>query len=35
MRVNPEKARREYYCQFTTDAGDNAIIKRSVITRNE
>ena len=35
MRTNPEKARREYYCQFTTDAGDNAIIRRSVITRNE
>lgn len=35
MRVNPEKARREYYCQFTTDAGADAIIKRGVITRNE
>lgn len=35
MRTNPEKARREYYCQFTTDAGDSAIIKRSVIVRNE
>ena len=35
MRTNPEKARREYYCQFTTDAGNNAIIKRGVITRNE
>lgn len=35
MRTNPEKARREYYCQFTTDAGENAIIKRGVITRNE
>lgn len=35
MRTNPEKARREYYCQFTTDAGTNAIIKRGVITRNE
>ena len=35
MRTNPEKARREYYCQFTTDAGANAIIKRGVITRNE
>lgn len=35
LRTNPEKARREYYCQFTTDAGTNAIIKRGVITRNE
>lgn len=35
MRTNPEKARREYYCQFTTDAGSDAIIKRGVITRNE
>ena len=35
MRTNPEKARREYYCQFTIDAGDNAIIKRGVIARNE
>lgn len=35
MRTNPEKARREYYCQFTTDAGTNAIIKRGVIIRNE
>ena len=35
MRTNPEKARREYYCQFTTDAGNDAIVKRGVITRNE
>lgn len=35
MNVNPEKARREYYCEFTTDAGTNAIIRRGVITRNE
>lgn len=35
MRINPEKARREYYCEFTTDAGTDAIIKRGVITRNE
>lgn len=35
MRTNPEKARREYYCQFTTDAGADAIIRRGVITRNE
>lgn len=35
MRTNPEKARREYYCQFTTSAGADAIIKRGVITRNE
>lgn len=35
MRTNPEKARREYYCIFTTDAGNDAIIKRSYIQRNE
>ena len=35
MRANPEKARREYYCQFTTDAGANAIIRRGSIARNE
>ncbi len=35
MKTNPEKARREYYCEFTTDAGTDAIIKRGVITRNE
>ena len=34
VRTNPEKARREYYCEFTSDAGMNAIIKRGVITRN-
>ena len=35
MRTNPEKARREYYCQFTTDAGNDAIVKRAAIIRNE
>ena len=35
MRTNPEKARREYYCQFTTDAGNDAIVKRGTIVRNE
>lgn len=35
MATNPEKARREFYCQFTTEAGADAIIKRGVITRNE
>lgn len=35
MRRNPEKARREYYCIFTTDIGADAIIRRGVITRNE
>lgn len=35
MRTNPEKARREYYCIFTTEAGADAIVKRGVITRNE
>lgn len=35
LRTNPEKARREYFCQFTTDAGADAIVRRGVITRNE
>lgn len=35
MRTNPEKALREYYCIFTSEAGSDAIIKRGVITRNE
>jgi len=34
MRTNPEKARREYYCEFTSDAGMNAIIRRGTIARN-
>ena len=34
MRTNPEKARREYYCEFTSDAGTNAIIRRGTIARN-
>ena len=34
VRTNPEKALREYYCQFTSDAGMNAIIRRGVIARN-
>jgi hypothetical protein len=34
MQTNPEKARREYYCQFTSDAGAAAIIRRGVIARN-
>lgn len=35
MRISPQKARREYWCQFTSDGGTNAIIKRGIITRNE
>lgn len=35
LRSNYEKARREYYCEFTSDAGANAIIRRGVISRNE
>jgi len=35
MRSNPEKGRREYYCEFTTEAGADAIVRRGVITRNE
>ena len=34
MRTNPEKARREYYCEFTSDAGNEAIIRRGAIARN-
>ena len=34
MRTNPEKARREYYCEFTSEAGADAIIRRGVIARN-
>lgn len=34
MRTNPEKARREYFCQFTSDIGADACIKRGVIARN-
>lgn len=34
VRTNPEKARREYYCEFTSDAGMNAIIRRGTIARN-
>lgn len=34
MQTNPEKARREYFCQFTTDAGDNAVLRRGLIARN-
>lgn len=34
LRSNPEKARREYYCEFTSDAGANAIVRRGVIARN-
>ncbi len=35
LRTSPEKARREYLNQFTTDVGADAIIRRGVITRNE
>jgi len=35
LKTNPEKARREYYCEFTSDAGKDAIIRRSMIARNE
>ena len=34
VRTNPEKARREYYCEFTSDAGALAIIKRGTIAKN-
>lgn len=35
MRANAEKARREYYCQFSTDIGARGIIRRAAIVRNE
>lgn len=35
MRQNKYKALREYYCQFSTEGSENAIIKRSSIIRNE
>lgn len=35
LKTNPEKARREYFNLFSTDGGENAIIRRGVITRNE
>lgn len=35
MRQNKYKALREYYCQFSTEGSENAIIKRSAIIRNE
>jgi len=34
MRVNQEKALREYYNVFTEDGGSGQIIKRALITRN-
>ena len=34
MATNPEKARRDYYGEFTSDAGALAIIKRGTIARN-
>lgn len=35
LRRNRDKALREFFCQFTTSAGADAIIRRGVITRNE
>ena len=34
MRMNPEKALREYYCRFTDEGGVNQIIPRSKIEAN-
>lgn len=34
LRENKEKALREYYNQFTSDGGADAIIKRSLFSRN-
>ena len=35
LATSPEKTRREYFNFFSTDGGENAIIRRGVITRNE
>ena len=35
MSVNPTKGRREYFNEFSEDAGADAILKRGTITRNE
>lgn len=35
LRRNRDKALREFFCQFTTSAGADAIVRRGVITRNE
>ena len=35
MRVNPDKAKREYYNKFQTDGGESQIIKWAAIRRNE
>lgn len=35
LRRNPDKARREFFVQFTTSGGANSIIRRGTITRNE
>lgn len=35
LRKNPEKARREYFCTFSVDAGADAAFKRGAIIRNE
>lgn len=35
MRVNPEKAMREYYNKFQTDGGESQIVKWATIRRNE
>lgn len=34
MRINREKALREYYNRFTTDGGESQMIKRATIIRN-
>lgn len=34
LKQNQEKALREYYNKFTTDGGDNQIVKRATIVRN-
>lgn len=35
MATSPEKTRREFYNLFSTDGGENAIVRRGAITRNE
>lgn len=35
LRINPDKAKREYYNKFQTDGGESQIIKWAMIRRNE
>lgn len=35
LATSPEKTRREFFNLFSTDGGENAIIRRGAVTRNE